>query len=735
MPRTLPTFMSLFFSKARFFWRGSWVLSLVLVPELMAQEEGLEGNPPPPEELIPADLSDLPGVGDVRLDASPAPQERLLTINTPIGPLPVLVRPAGKEVRLSQKELARPPEFRPPSIFSAPLPTGSGARALGIGGSFTVIADDATAASWNPAGLLQLQRPEASAVYRFSDSEHRHRSADPNFEPRPSDRVQSDGLNYLSAVLPVYNTWLDRNMVFSINYQESYDFSQQFGARIQDRSSETLTDFRAETFVFDQVDNFSFQDGLIDVEIRSRFETLATSSLRQDITTRLDADFDFEQKGIIEAYSPSMAIELTPKWQIGATLNLHQDSGLPSRQIRSRTAANYVSRTDSRATLTHSRTTRGSYEFDGVIHIPNPLFGLEELPLPELPLPGDGGLPLPGDGGFPLPGTNAPGFPSPFPDGAGDELPPPDDETPLPDPDVEIITPGDVTVTPGVMPETTGQEGEEGGEINFDSEFFDLPIEATSGRYPSFTDTSREEIRDSLIVKGRYEEINKFENLFGWNATLGTMYAINRMFQVGASVDLAWAADAEQTKTVITESTTYDGETMQVLGTQSGRTQSTEDVTFHFPLTWQAGGVIRWTQQFYTSFDVSQTRWSDFAFESESGGKINPFDGSRFGENPVDDTWTWRAGAEYLFLFDDFVIPIRAGYIQEERPALGEPDVYHGWSVGTGLGMNVGFGRLIVDIAFSTIAADNVQSVIPSQDGLETDTTQHQAYISAVLHF
>ena len=35
--------------------------------------------------------------------------------------------------------------------FSAsPNPVGSGARALGMGGAFIAVADDATSASWNP---------------------------------------------------------------------------------------------------------------------------------------------------------------------------------------------------------------------------------------------------------------------------------------------------------------------------------------------------------------------------------------------------------------------------------------------------------------------------------------------------------------------------------------------------------------------------------------------------------
>jgi hypothetical protein len=44
------------------------------------------------------------------------------------------------------------------------LAIGSGARAFGMGGAFLARADDATAASWNPAGLSYLRQPEFSIV-------------------------------------------------------------------------------------------------------------------------------------------------------------------------------------------------------------------------------------------------------------------------------------------------------------------------------------------------------------------------------------------------------------------------------------------------------------------------------------------------------------------------------------------------------------------------------------------
>ena len=45
------------------------------------------------------------------------------------------------------------------------LKMGVGARALGMGSAFTAVADDSTAAFWNPAGLALLVKPEASFMH------------------------------------------------------------------------------------------------------------------------------------------------------------------------------------------------------------------------------------------------------------------------------------------------------------------------------------------------------------------------------------------------------------------------------------------------------------------------------------------------------------------------------------------------------------------------------------------
>src|SRR5471032_3088508 len=51
------------------------------------------------------------------------------------------------------------------SLYAAFLDDGWGARPVGMGGAFTAIADDSNAPLFNPAGIVQVQWNEVSAMY------------------------------------------------------------------------------------------------------------------------------------------------------------------------------------------------------------------------------------------------------------------------------------------------------------------------------------------------------------------------------------------------------------------------------------------------------------------------------------------------------------------------------------------------------------------------------------------
>jgi long-subunit fatty acid transport protein len=85
--------------------------------------------------------------------------------------------------------------------------SGSGARAAGMANAFIAVSDDGTAASWNPAGLGQIRKPELSIV---SSTTHRTGRAEgfrtldglSTFTPT-SASFQSTYLDFASLAVPV----------------------------------------------------------------------------------------------------------------------------------------------------------------------------------------------------------------------------------------------------------------------------------------------------------------------------------------------------------------------------------------------------------------------------------------------------------------------------------------------------------------------------------------------------
>jgi len=181
------------------------------------------------------------------------------------------------------------------NIASSPNVVGSGARAMGMGGAFVAVADDATAASWNPAALLNLELPECSIVGSAFRREEDYDSS-PHPESDGSNSVHSYDLNYLSMAYP-FNLW-DRNMVASVNVQRLLDFERRL-------------DF--------------------DYDV---FETFPTGT-----TFSADQKVKYKQNGALSTISPALAVQITPRLAFGLTLNvwtdaLGLDSGWDSRQTQ-----------------------------------------------------------------------------------------------------------------------------------------------------------------------------------------------------------------------------------------------------------------------------------------------------------------------------------------------------------------------------------------------------------------
>jgi hypothetical protein len=114
--------------------------------------------------------------------------------------------------------------FSLPVIPITPEPVGSGARALGQS-AFIAVADDATAASWNPAGLINLEKPEASFVGAWRASAYDYSSADPRISIG-DDSWSEWQVNFMSFACPLRVG--NANAVLSVNYHQTYNFRTQY---------------------------------------------------------------------------------------------------------------------------------------------------------------------------------------------------------------------------------------------------------------------------------------------------------------------------------------------------------------------------------------------------------------------------------------------------------------------------------------------------------------------------
>lgn len=112
---------------------------------------------------------------------------------------------------------------------------GSGARANAMGGAFIAIADDATAASWNPAGLAKLIRPEVSLVYENADTDVKYRYRFPydieNERLSTFESVKDEGTagsafyNFAAVSLPIN---VGKPAVVQASYRRMADFAGLF---------------------------------------------------------------------------------------------------------------------------------------------------------------------------------------------------------------------------------------------------------------------------------------------------------------------------------------------------------------------------------------------------------------------------------------------------------------------------------------------------------------------------
>jgi hypothetical protein len=115
---------------------------------------------------------------------------------------------------------------------------GAGARAMGLGGAFIAVSDDATAVSFNPAGLAQLLAPEVSFVTRglqrnlaYEDFETTGRRRVLSVSDALASSTRFDPL-FASATAPVQLA--GRNLVIQVSIQRAFALGEHDDRTLQE---------------------------------------------------------------------------------------------------------------------------------------------------------------------------------------------------------------------------------------------------------------------------------------------------------------------------------------------------------------------------------------------------------------------------------------------------------------------------------------------------------------------
>ena len=88
-----------------------------------------------------------------------------------------------------------------------------------MGYAFNAVADDATALSWNPAGIVQIKKPELAFSNSLKNTEYRHASYEYDYKPVYS-------VDFLGFVYPI--KLKKKNLVFGASYQNKWNFKFDF---------------------------------------------------------------------------------------------------------------------------------------------------------------------------------------------------------------------------------------------------------------------------------------------------------------------------------------------------------------------------------------------------------------------------------------------------------------------------------------------------------------------------
>jgi long-chain fatty acid transport protein len=242
---------------------------------------------------------------------------------------------AGLLVLGAQAEAQEAKGGQPPVQFNFAPP---GARSLGMGAAFIGLADDATAAESNPAGLTILTKPEISGHFRSS-----------RFEDEFPNTVEGRGLgtfeetvqspSFFSIVVPKGPVAVSAYYQRSVDYANSSSFTGRFTDRftgiVFQNTDSVATDFLVENVGLSLAVKLGPKASVggsvrrtntkVAFDQRVEFTAPAFPGFREDFTAGIDDSADKITFNAGVLVSPTPKISLGAVYKKGATFEFTQN--------------------------------------------------------------------------------------------------------------------------------------------------------------------------------------------------------------------------------------------------------------------------------------------------------------------------------------------------------------------------------------------------------------------------
>lgn len=231
-----------------------------------------------------------------------------------------------------------------------------GARAIGIGGAFISIADDATAAESNPAGLTTLVEPEVSFEFKATNFSREIFNFD--FEGDQSnftliDREFSNSIvspSFLSAVVPLERVTLSAFRHELVNFESSFStnttfvpgFTTGFGyfPVESDFEMKVVNWGGAAGYQINEMVSIGGAVGLSQIDLKStllRFDFFTDDDVRSRFTIDDTGSDYFFNIGILVRPAPNFALgaifKRRPKFAVIQTLEKPEQNLVETREI------------------------------------------------------------------------------------------------------------------------------------------------------------------------------------------------------------------------------------------------------------------------------------------------------------------------------------------------------------------------------------------------------------------